>query len=167
MPSSTFIKNNIDGSLVISDGTGTPLTLTVPFEQGNFTVSGLKFKLRDTVAYQTRGVLSTVRHTVRNFPSGSFSAMMSSFTSASANSLSDIVLKNGFYASAISTLGASADVYTLKLAFTVEGTNFGDSADHSFSLGDCECNLDFAEGDPNLFTISFVCYGAVLGDLAV
>lgn len=167
MGSSSFVKNNMDGSLVISDATGTPITLTVPFEQGNFTLSGMKKALRETVAYQSRGVLSTVRHTGRTFPTGSFSAMMTSFTSASANSLSDAILKNGAFASAVSTLGANADVYTLKLTFAVEGSNFGDSGDHSFVLNDCECSIDFAEGDPNVFTVSFTCYGTVTGDLAV
>lgn len=167
MPSSTFPKNNMDGSLVLSDATGTPITLTVPFEQGNFTISALKKALRETAAYQSRGVLIGVRHTNRTFPTFSFSAVMSSFTSATSNSLSDAILRNGAWAAAVSTLGANADVYTLKATFSVEGSNFGDSSDHSFALNDCELSLDFAEGDPNVFTVSGVVYGTVTGDLAI
>jgi hypothetical protein len=44
--------------------------------------------------------------------------------------------------------------------FTVEGTNFGDSADHTLTLTNCEIEtIDFSEGDPNSFTINGVCTG--------
>ncbi len=167
MPASTVVKNFTDGSLIIADGTGTPIDVTVKFANGDFSISGLKKALRETVAYQSRGVLSSVRHTAQTFPTFSFSAQMSEFTSASDNSLADAVLKNGAFASAVSTLGANADVYTLNLTFRVEGTNFGDSADHSFTLGNCELSLDFAEGDPNTFTINGTVYGSITGDLAI
>jgi hypothetical protein len=75
--------------------------------------------------------------------------------------LPDIIRRQGSYAAAVSTLGSSADVYTLKLTLTVEGTDFGDASDHTIVLNDCECSVDFAEGDPNSFTINFTVYGTV------
>jgi hypothetical protein len=165
MPNSTVIKTNMDGALTLSDGSG--LSLVVPFDQGNFGVAGLAKSLRDVSAFQTRGVLRSLRHGARNFPSGSFSAMMSHFSSATATGLADIILRNGYYAAATSTQGANADVYTLNMAFTDEGTNFGDSSDHSFALADCYLTLDWAEGEPNMFTVNWTCYGAVTGDLAI
>lgn len=166
MPASTVVKNMIDGSLVIKDGTGTPIDVTVKYENGDFSISGLGAKLREVQAYQSRGNLSSLRHTNRTFPTFSFSAQMSEFTSASDNSLADAIMRNGAFASAVSTSGANADVYTLDLVFTVEGTSFGDSADHTFTLEDCYCTLDFAEGDPNTFTINGTVYGDITGDLA-
>jgi len=166
MADSSVVKNLNDGSLIISDGTGSPIAVTVKFTSGDFSISGLKKALKETVAYQSRGVLNTVRHTARTFPTFSFTCQMAEFTSATATSVSDAILQNGAFSSAVSTLGANADVYTLLLAITEEGTDFGDSADPTFSLDDCECSIDFGEGDPNTFSISGTVYGAVTGDLA-
>jgi hypothetical protein len=76
-------------------------------------------------------------------------------------------LKNGAFASAVSTLGSSADVYTLDVVITVEGTNFGDSADATFTMEDCHLQVSWSDGDPATFSISGTCYGAITGDLAV
>jgi len=167
MPASSVIKNMSDGTITLKDGTGTPLSVTVKFDNGDFSVDGLKAKLRETNPYQHRGVLSSVRHTTRTFPTGTFTCSMSEFTSATANSVSDAVLKNGAFAAAVSTLGANADVYTLDIVITEEGTTFGDSLDHSFTLEDCEISMAYNEGDPNTFSLSFTCYGVVAGDLAI
>ena len=61
----------------------------------------------------------------------------------------------------LSTGGTSSDVYMLKVTFTVEGTNFGDSADHVLVLNNCHLALDFSEGDPNSFSLSGTVYGAI------
>lgn len=167
MPASTVIKNLNDGSLVIKDGTGTPIDVTIKFEDGNFSISGLAAKMNEVVAYQTRGAFSGLRHTARTFATFTFTAKMSEFTSATDNSLTDAILKNGAFNSGVSTSGANADVYTTDLVFSVEGTNFGDSSDHSFTLEDCYCTIDFSEGDPNTFSVSGTVYGAITGDLAV
>lgn len=166
MALSTVVKNFTDGSIQLKDGTGTPITVTVQFSDGDFSASGFQEQMNEVVAYETRGVLNSVRHTVRKYITFSFTAQMSQFTNATAY-LSDAVLKNGAFSAAVSTLGTTADVYTLDVVFTVEGTNFGDSADHTFTLEDCHLSLDFAEGDPNKFTINGTCYGAVVGDLAM
>ena len=167
MPNSTVVKNMADGTIVLKDGTGTPITVTIKFDNADFSIDGLKAKLRETTAYQHRGVLSSVRHTTRTFPTGTLTCSMSEFTSATATSVSDAILKNGAFAAAVSTLGTNADVYTLDILVTEEGTTFGDATDHSFTLEDCECSLAYSEGDPNTFSISFTCYGAVAGDLAI
>jgi hypothetical protein len=167
MASSTVVKNFSDGSITIKDGTGTPISLSLRFDNGDFSISGLKKTLKETTAYQHRGVLSSVRHTTRTFPTFSFTGSVSELTSASANNLADAVLRNGAFASAVSTLGSSADVYTLDVTFTIEGTNFGDSADATFTLEDCELSLDFSDGDPMTFSVSGTVFGSVTGDLAI
>jgi hypothetical protein len=167
MATSSIIKNMADGTITFKDGTGTPIVCTVRFDNADFSVDGLKAKLRETNAYQHRGVLSSVRHTTRTFPTFSMTCSMSNFTSAGADTVSDAILKNGAFAAAVSTLGANADVYTLDVTITEEGTTFGDAADHAFSLEDCELSMSYAEGDPNTFSISGTCYGAVTGDLAI
>jgi len=164
---SNVIKNFRDGTLIIADGTsGTPLQITVSFDQGDFSISGLKAKLAETTAYETRGQLRSVRHTTRIYPTGSFSCMMADFSEASTGTVADAILKTGAFAAAVSTKGADADVYCLSLSFICSGISHGDASDHSFSLNDCECSIDFSEGDGNSFTINFTMYGAASGGLS-
>jgi len=166
MAVSTFVKNFTHGSLLLSDGTGTPVTLTVDCMNGDFSISGLAKILRETAKYESRGLLKSVAHTTRTYPSGSFSAMMTAFTEAIApGTLADFVLNQAAYSANVSTLGASAQVYAIDLVVTIEGTDFGDAADHTFTLSDCRCTIDFAEGDPNQFTLNFEVLGAVTNGL--
>ena len=168
MAASSYVKNFCDSSITLSDETGSPITLTVPLFMGDFAISGLKKALREVVAYQAQGVLTTVRYTNRTFPTFSFTAQMATFTSATATSLSDAILQNGAWASAISTLGTGTGVvYTLKVTHTIESSNFEGVADPSLVLDDCALELEFSDGDPSVFKISGTCYGAVTGDLAI
>ena len=167
MPSSTFVKNFTDSTIVLSDATGTPLTITVPLMMGDLKISGLKRTMRNTTAYQAQGELTTVRHTDRIFPTITFTAQMACWTSASANSLTDAVLRNGYFASAVSTLGANAEVYTLKATLTVEGTDFGDASDHSAVFNDVEWQIEWSDGDPSIFSLTGTVYGSITGDLAI
>jgi hypothetical protein len=87
--------------------------------------------------------------------------MFSENTSASANNIQDAILKKGAFSAAVSTYAASADVYTLDLVFTIEGSDFGDSGDHTRTYEDVECSIAFSEGEPNTFTVSGTVYGAI------
>ena len=112
------------------------------------------------VAYESRGTLNSVRLTSRTYPSGSFSFQLADYSDVGVGNISDFILKGGGYSTNVSTLGAAAEVYGVKLTLTVEGTDHGDSGDHTVVLDDCACTMDLAEGDPNSGTISFICYGS-------
>lgn len=162
MPISSVIKNFRDGSLTFSDATTpTPLSLTVAFEAGDFSIDNLNEGLVDTTAYLDRGEFQTLRKTNRVFPSVSFTAHFTDLSDASNATLYDLARKSGYFASAVSTLGANADAMTYKLVFTVEGTNFGDSADHTLTLNDVRVTVSVAEGDPDTYSISGTVYGAI------
>lgn len=162
MPISSVVKNFRDGTITISDGTSpAPLTLTVQFEAGDFSIDGLNAGLVETTTYLDRGELGSLRKTNRSFPSFQFSAHFTDLSDGSNATLYDIVNKTGSFAAAVSTLGATADVYTLKVVLTVEGTNFGDSADHVLTLNDCRLSIGISEGDPDTQTISGVVYGSI------
>jgi hypothetical protein len=164
MAISTVTKNLNDGSLALEDGTGPPVTLTVPVSVGDTTisnlraVSGITGELNEVVAYETRGKLDGVRHTSRVYPEGSFTVHFREFTSAAVGVVLDFIRRVNAYSANASTLGANADVYTVKITLTVEGTDHGDGADAVIVLDDCHCTADFAEGDPNTLTISYVSY---------
>ena len=161
MAQSTTIKNFRDGTLTFTDNTGTPLSMAIVYEAGDFSIDNLNEGLVETTAYLDRGEFATLRKTNRVFPSFSFTAHMTDLSDATDKLLYDLARKTGAWASAVSTLGANADAMTYKLTFTVEGTNFGDSADHTMVLNDCRITLSFSEGDPNSFSVSGIVYGAI------
>lgn len=161
MAQSTVIKNFRDGTLVFADNTGTPITMPIVYEAGDFSIDNLNEGLVETTAYLDRGEFATLRKTNRVFPSFSFTAHMTDISDATDKLLYDLARKTGAWAAAVSTLGANADAMTYKLTFTVEGTNFGDSADHTLVLNDCRITLSFSEGDPNSFSVAGIVYGAI------
>jgi hypothetical protein len=165
MPISSVVKNFRDGTILINDGTTpTPLALTVQYENGDFSLSGSNYSSTGSVdhtKYLDRGELASVRRTSRTFPTGSFSAMLTDISDASNNTLWDAVNRSGSFAAAVSTLGANADLYTLKITLTIEGTNFGDAADHVLIMNDCRCSIDVAEGDPDSVTLNFEVLGSI------
>jgi hypothetical protein len=161
MAISSVVKNFRDGTLTFEDGTGSPITLVVQYEEGNFSLSGLQEGLTEINTYLDRGVLGSVRKTNASFPTFSFNAYLTDISDGSDTTLPDLVMKTGAYASAVSTLGANADVMTYKLTWVVEGTNFGDSADHIVILDDCHVMIDMSEGDPDTFSVSGTIFGTI------
>ena len=161
MAASTVIKHVTDGSITLEDGTGSPVTLVVPFTSGDLSVDGLQNSLRAVQAYQTRGTLHSVRLAAREFPSMSFSAMLADVSDGTAGTLIDYCLKQGSYASNVTTLTGS-DVYAIKVTLTIEGTDLGDSADHTIQMDDVHVTVAVAEGEPDTVTLSGTVYGSVV-----
>jgi hypothetical protein len=161
MSHSTVVKNFRDGSLSIADGAGSPATHTVQYEAGDFSISGLVAGQKELATYLDRGDLASIRHTNVSFPSGSFSMHMTDVTDAGYSTAADLMLKKGSHALAVSTLGATAEVYAVKLTLTVEESDHSGGDDHTIVLDDCVCSVDMAEGDPNSMSVSFTCYGDI------
>jgi hypothetical protein len=161
MAASTVIKNFRDGTIKLDDGTTpTPITLTIPLDVGDFSISGVNQGNTEATTYLDRGELGSVRLTNRSFPTFSFSAHMADLSDATDRLLWNAINKDGAWSAALSTI-AGGDVYGLKVTLTIEGTNFGDTADHVLVLNGCHMSIDFAEGDPNSFTINGTVYGAI------
>ena len=160
MAASTVIKHLYDGSIEVADGTGTPVTLAVPFTSGDLSLDTLQESNRGIQAYQTRGSLHSVRLAAREFPTVTFSAQLADLSDGTDGTLVDFVLKQGSYNANESTLTGS-DVYAIKITLTVEGTDLGDTADHTIVLDDVHCTMAIAEGEPDTVTISGTVYGAI------
>lgn len=161
MAASTVVKNFGDGTISVKDGTGTPVVLTVDFDQGDLSLTGLSATQREVAAYESRGVLKSLRHTTRTYPTGSFTLMLTDVSDDEDTTLIDFLLKRGSYDGNVSTRGANSDVYTVDIVLTIEGTDLGDTADHVITMEDCYCTADVAEGDPNTVTVNFTVYGDV------
>ena len=165
MAISSVVKNFRDGTIKLADGTGTPIEVTVQYENGDFSLSGSNYSSTGAVEhtkYLDRGELASVRKTNRSFPTGSFTAHLTDLSDGTEKTLWDAVNKTGAFASAVSTLGANADLYCLDITLTISGTVLGDSADHTLVLSDCRCSIDVAEGDPDSFTINFEVLGSIV-----
>lgn len=158
---STIIKHFTDGTVTLKDGTGTPVTLLVPFFMGDFSLSGLNQARRATNVYEARGQLTGLRKGAKSFPTGSFSCQIADYSDASDRTVLDFLNKQNSYSANKSTTEALGDVYTVDLVFTVEGTDLGDAADHVITIEDCDCSMDLANGEPNSLTVSFTCYGTI------
>jgi hypothetical protein len=161
MAQSTVIKNFRDGTLTFSDNSSPPLALPVVYEVGDFKLDNMNEGLVETTAYLDRGEFATLRKTNRVFPTFSFTAHMTDLSDATDKLLYDLSRKTGAWSAAVSTLGANADAMTYKLTWTCEGTNFGDSADHTLVMNDCRVKIDIGEGDPNSFAVSGIVYGSI------
>ncbi len=160
MPNS-IVKNFRDGQIILKDGTGTPIAVTIEFEAGDFSISGLSANSNTEVTtYLDRGSLGSVRLTSQTFPTWSFSAHMVEFSDAVTKTLWDAVNKTGTFAAAVSTI-TNSDVYGLDCVINIEGTTLGEATDHTLTLVGNRITLDFAEGDPNSFTINGTCFGSI------
>lgn len=164
MAYSTVPKTKRDGKIELQDGTGTPVVLEVAYEDGNFSFA-------DPQAYtelvvMDRGDFATIRKQDQQAKTGSFSFHFRQFTdSVNPGSVRDFINGVGAYAANVSTgVGGVPYVehFCVDIKYTAEGTDFGDSKDHTVTLSKCVCSLDFAEGDPSAFTLNFTCYGGAV-----
>ena len=164
MALSTIPKTMKDGSLQIEDNVS--LSIIAQFDQGDFSIDPLKASLSETTVIETRYQFRGIREGARIYPSGSFTLVVCEFSEASTGTIADAVLQNGAWSSAVSTLGANAAKYTLKLTFVQNGTAHGES-NQSVILNDCECSLSFSEGETNTITVNYTVYGSIGGELVV
>ena len=174
MAISTQPKGSIDGSVSFADGTGTPVTNsgTALFTKGDGKLTNINDVLQSKTIVETRGQRVGVAYGARVYPQFTVTGIATGFTAASApGTMADWVLKRGPYSANVSTLGANRP-WAFDVVVTVEGTNWGDSADHTFTLEDCIVpdggfSWAEAEGGGNAYSLTLVCTGAITGDLAV
>lgn len=163
MAYSTIPKVRRDGQITLKDGTGSPVTLIVTYEEGNLSLDNLN-DLRDQTVIRDRGDIAAIRKGDQQPLSGSFSFYFRAFTDAAVGGIRDFITNSNAYAANVST-GATGSPYVehycIDIVYTVEGTDFDSNADHVATLSRCVCNLSLAEGDPTSYSLSFTCYGGI------
>lgn len=162
MAYSTIPKTKRDGVITLLDGTGSPVTLEVAYEDGNFSFSDPQ-EFSELVVMD-RGNFAAIRKQDEQTKTGSFSFHFRQFTDASeAGSIRDFISQNGFYNANIST-GLTGvpyvEHYTIDVKYIADSPDVAE-ADHVVTLSKCICSLDFSEGDPSAFTLNFTCYGGL------
>ena len=160
MAFSTVPKVRRDGKIVLKDGGSA--TLEIAYEEGNLTFEVTK---ADQTVIRDRGTIVTVRKgDDQPAATGSFSAYMREFADqTNAGSIVDFINKTNNYSGNVTAAssGIYVEEYAIHIEYQVEGTNFGDDADHKATLNTCIATVSFTEGDPSMFNISFTCYGPV------
>jgi len=156
MAESTIIKTKRDGSITFTDGTAvTPLTYTVAFEAGDLSISipGETVNL-----FLDRGRITSppsIRYGDDQPITFSFTAQLRDVSEG----ITDLVSGRGGATSTwVSTMGATGEVFTLTMAFTIEGTEHGDAADHVITMNYCHITGSISEGDPSSISISGTAY---------
>jgi hypothetical protein len=161
----SFVKSDLEGTITLTDGAA--VTMSLMFDNGDLSVGPLAETLNEALSYERRGRFKSAGLGARLYPSGTFTAMVHQFTDATADVLSDFILKRGKFSGNQSTYGASHPVYAVDITFALAGASFG-GVDSTVTFADCRCQIDtMAEGRPTTFSISFTSTGAVTGDLAV
>jgi len=162
MAYSTVPKTRRDGSITLIDGTGSPVTLVVAYEDGNLSLNSPN--TYSSTVIKDRGDTSTVRKGDDQQISGTFSFHLRQFTepAAVAGSIIDFLTKAGGYSSNISA-GAGApyvEQYCINIKYIADGVAVGDALTSEVVLGKCVIDsYDVTEGDPTSVSISFTCFG--------
>lgn len=161
MALSNVVKVRRDGQITLTSGGGSPVTLTVDYEDGNFTADLLGAE-EDQIVIRDRGTIVGLRKGDDQVGSISWSTHMREFTNAGASGvLLDFI--NGTQAgSALTTTGgAGYEQFLCTVKMTCEGTDHGDSADAAVQFEYVLLTADFAEGDPNILNFSGSVFGAI------
>lgn len=159
MARSTVVKVARDGLITLSDGAGTPLTHTVEYEEGDFSVSPEK---AERVVLRDRGVIAGLRKGDDPVPTFSFSVYMRDFIDSADTTIIDVIEQTNGASSWTSTGGTGFEQFLIDVAFSAEGTDHGDAGDHTVTMTKCHLVWEFAEAkDGNKITVSGECYGTV------
>jgi len=166
MAKSTLPKNPTQGSITLADGTGSPVSFTLDYDNGNYNLEGIKLTLNEAVTMERRGRFAGLGHGERIYPVVSFSCFVAQFTDASAGVVTDFILKANKYSANVSTLGAGHS-YTSDVTFKMEATAV-DGTDHTFTLHDVHwLAATLTEQYPaNQLSVSGRVHGAITGDIA-
>ena len=161
MAISAVPKTLRDGKLKFTTGSGT--TLTVQYEAGDFSISGLREAQTTTEVVLDRGAFHTVVRGSFEPATWSFTCNLTDLSDATAKTIPDICLKSGSFASEDSTLGSGAGrVWATDLEWYIEGTPHGDASDHVMTVTDNVIeSLNITEGSPNTMALSGMVLGTV------
>ena len=153
---STVPKTRRDGKIELITN---ERTLEVKYEAGDFSASGLKPEQRDTTMILDRGDFHALRYTDFTPFSLSFTCTLTDLSDGTDVLIRDAFTGEGAWASDTSAFGANAEVWGLKIRWALEGTDHGDSADHTMVCEPCAISgFEISEGDPGTLSVSMDVY---------
>ena len=158
MAYSTIVKTKRDGTLTFSDNAAAE-SLVVAYESGDLSLTIAGATIVNPLDRGQFGATPSLRYGDDQPVTGSFTAYLRDLNDAAVSTLENLVTQSGYVGSDwVSTLGANSEVFTVTLAWTVEGTDHGDPGDHTLTCNHCVVTGGFSEGDPDSISISFTSY---------
>lgn len=158
MAESTIVKTKRDGTLTFSDLAGAN-SYTVSYEAGDLSLTVAGATVNNFLDRGRMPNPPSIRYGDDQPLTGTFTAYLRDMSDAVDVTLFEILTQTGVVgASWVSTMGATGEVFTLKLTWTVAGTIHGDAADHVCELDHCYVTGSVSEGDPDTISISFTSY---------
>ncbi len=160
MAYSTVVKTKRDGTLKFEDNAAAN-SLTISYEAGDFQLS-IGANVVANLDRGKFGATPSLRLSDDQAMTATFTAYLRDFSDATYATLEEIILQSGDVGSNwVSTLGSDAEVFTLDLTWTVEGTDHGDASDHVLTIPFCHVTGSLSEGDPNQVSISITSYATL------
>ncbi len=159
MAESTIVKVRRDGKVTFKDGTGSPKTYEVAYEEGNVSFSRDK---ADRIVIRDRGVIVGSRKGDDPVITITFDIHMRSLTTTASTDLTAIdVMDNTGNVATIpwATVSSAHEEWCLHLLFTIENTDHGGGADYVATFSTCIFTWAFKEGDPNTISVTAECMG--------
>lgn len=144
-----------DISFTIEDATGTPISTTVQFEEGDLSVGPFQEGNAPLQYFYDRDQIYGARKGRDEPLSFSFSCDANQITHATEALAIDAANKTGAFASGVSTWGTNADdPWTVKVVITIERTDSGGGADETMTFLYVRLSAGWAEGDRAKFSFS-------------
>ncbi len=162
-----FVRNHTHGAFQLADGTGSPVTLTSLYDNGNVAFSGLSGpKLNEVATYQRRGRWVSDAYSDRKFPQITFTSFHTGEGAAAPGSVQAFLTQSTPYGSNVSVQGVGR-VYAVKFTLNIEGSDYG-ADDWSSVFNNCvPIALDFGESaDGDKWSITLEVKGAITGSIA-
>lgn len=148
-----------DGQCKIADGAGSPISLIIPYEDGDLQMTGLTEGQMAIAEFRSRGHVYSVRKTEDRPVEFTFTCHATQFLSDGTTATPfDVVMKKGVWASATSTGPNTGDATLYKFTWTGERSDFGATSDNTVVFKYCRFEMDFSEGIPGKFTIKGTAY---------
>jgi len=158
MAESTIVKTKRDGTIKFKDDADVNI-YTVAYEAGDLSVSIPGPTVISPLDRGQFGDPPSLRYSDDAAITGTFTAYLRDLTDDGYATLEEIILQSGDVANNwVSTMGSDAEVFTVTLEWTIEGTDHGDASDHVMTLPYCVVTGSLSEGDPNQVSISFTSY---------
>lgn len=159
MAESDVVIMGRDCTVTLIDGTGTPVTMELEYEDGTASFQGLGAEQAEVVPIIIRGELKSLRKGAPTFPTFTLNLVANGLTEAVKNQVLDFIHGTGAYASNLSQDGQYADVHTVGVKLTIERSDHNEGSDQHLTLSRCHVTADLQIGDPGRITISGTCYG--------
>lgn len=177
MTTGGVIKGSQDCRITVADGAALTWSSDNLFT-GEVSISGLNRKMRSVDVAQARGRFTGARSAgfepitfSLTFQLANYSGSTTAAGSTNTATPQDVFGRTGTWAAATSTLGAAyggSDVHAVDITLILEGTDLGDSADHTITYVGCVPRIDLAISTaPGSWTVPIQCMLGTSGDITI